>query len=291
MALAELDRGCHGDQVKLLQHLLNTAPQQHPTLRLDGVFGPRTEDKVRVYQGRHALSVDGVVGARTWAALGLNQQELPRPVPQPASRPQAAARPVVAPAPALVKPLTPHFTPPGRVAPPIPAAAPAVAAVPRAVPLPASGPTTIAPDAPWMAVAQAEKWVHEKTPNGTKRIIEYHATTCGAHSDQVAWCSSFVNWCLKQVHVRGTNSAAAASWAHWGTPLTQGRYGCIVQLHNPKHVHHDPRTGSSSGNHVGFFVSGTATHVTLLGGNQSNQVKVSSFPIADYHIAAMRWPG
>lgn len=157
--------------------------------------------------------------------------------------------------------------------------------------MPATGESVrTAHDAPWMAVAEAEKWVMEHTAKGTRRIIEYHATTCGSHSDQVAWCASFVNWCLKRVHLRGTNSAAAASWAKWGTALSAPRFGCIVQLHNPSHVKHDPRTGSSSGNHVGFFVSKTLTHVTLLGGNQGNRVKLSSFRISEYHIAAMRWP-
>jgi hypothetical protein len=34
--------------------------------------------------------------------------------------------------------------------------------------------------------------------------------------------------------------------------------------------------------HVGFYVSHTATHVTLLGGNQSDTLKVSQYSIGTY---------
>lgn len=286
MTLAELDRGCHGGQVRLLQHLLNTAPGHRGTLRLDGLFGARTDEAVRGYQFRHHLAVDGVVGRHTWAKLGLNDGALPHPRAGAASPAPIGGRP---PAPTAIggRPSAP--VPAHRSPVPAPVRAPAPVAVPRSTPMPAAAPLPAAGNAPWMAVAEAEKWVHERTPNGTKRIIEYHATTCGLRSDQVAWCSSFVNWCLRQVHIRGTDNALAISWAHWGQELAEPRFGAIVQLHHGARGH-DRRTGSSSGNHVGFLVSKTATHVTLLGGNQGDSVKLSNFPLASYRINAMRWP-
>lgn len=36
----------------------------------DGIFGPITEEAVRDFQQRKGLTADGIVGARTWAALG-----------------------------------------------------------------------------------------------------------------------------------------------------------------------------------------------------------------------------
>ena len=281
--LAELDRGCHGGQVRMLQHLLNTSPGHRGTLRLDGLFGPRTDEAVRGYQHRQHLAVDGVVGRDTWARLGMHPAHLPQP--------QAGAA-----TPAPVRPMVHH--PIGRT--PAPAApvlarpahrAPAPAPEPRSVPMPGQSVMPADGSAPWMAVAEAEKWVHEHNPRGTARIIQYHATTCGARNDQVPWCSSFVNWCLKQVGIHGTNNALAVSWAHWGVALAEPRFGCIVQLHHGSKGGHDARTGSSSGNHVSFFVSKDATHIRLLGGNQHDSVRETSYPIASYHVAAMRWPG
>lgn len=38
-------------------------------LKVDGIFGPQTEQAVKDFQKRHGLDVDGIVGANTWAAL------------------------------------------------------------------------------------------------------------------------------------------------------------------------------------------------------------------------------
>jgi len=38
-------------------------------LAVDGVFGPQTEDRVRLFQRNWGLTVDGVVGPQTWTEL------------------------------------------------------------------------------------------------------------------------------------------------------------------------------------------------------------------------------
>ncbi len=143
----------------------------------------------------------------------------------------------------------------------------------------------------WLKVALAEYGIHERTTLGTQRIVQYHqATSLHAKSDQVAWCSSFVNWCLAQVGIIGSRSAAAASWADWGVGLDTPKLGCIVQLHH--HVKGcTSATGTASGNHVAFFIRQDAAHIFLLGGNQSDSVKLSGFPLSNWSVKAYRWPG
>jgi peptidoglycan hydrolase-like protein with peptidoglycan-binding domain len=49
-----------------------TALQKALGLRpLDGKFGGGTEAAVRAYQRAHRLVPDGIVGTKTWQALGL----------------------------------------------------------------------------------------------------------------------------------------------------------------------------------------------------------------------------
>lgn len=58
--------GSRGADVKTLQGKLN--------LFVDGIFGTLTEEAVREFQKRNGLTVDGVVGSKTWAALGVNNK-------------------------------------------------------------------------------------------------------------------------------------------------------------------------------------------------------------------------
>jgi uncharacterized protein (TIGR02594 family) len=144
-----------------------------------------------------------------------------------------------------------------------------------------------------MRFANAEMGVAEIKRRGehNKRIVEYHsATSLGARTDEVAWCASFVNWCLREAGVSGNRSARAKDFGSWGQALDQPRYGCVVHLYKSPRRGVDGRTGSSSGNHVAFFISQTATHVRLLGGNQGDQVRESNYPLSQYKVVAMRWP-
>lgn len=140
----------------------------------------------------------------------------------------------------------------------------------------------------WMKIAQLE--MGQKEISGSKynaKIIQYHAsTTLKASSDETAWCSSFVNWVLKQAKITGTNSASAASWITWGE-ATVVKAGAITIIRNPGVAN---SSLTSTGNHVGFLIKETATHYVLLGGNQSDQVKVSSFPKKSWSLRAYRLP-
>ncbi|WP_053650345.1 peptidoglycan-binding protein [Streptomyces sp. XY431] len=63
-----LQQGSHGPAVRKLQRLLN---DHLPDLQLavDGRFGPVTDGRVREFQQRVAIAVDGIVGPQTWGHL------------------------------------------------------------------------------------------------------------------------------------------------------------------------------------------------------------------------------
>lgn len=144
----------------------------------------------------------------------------------------------------------------------------------------------------WLAIARGEIGVHETPgPESTARIVEYHSTTTlRATSDEVAWCSSFVNWSLKQAGIVGTNSARAASWIEWGdnVPDDADRIGSVVVLYNARIK---DRSLTASGYHVTLELARNADGIYCLGGNQSNSVKATRYPFAaGWEIKARRWP-
>ena len=63
-----LKRGNNGDQVVVLQRLLNVEGYK---LTIDGDFGAKTEAAVMAFQKSHNLTPDGIVGPMTWAAMGI----------------------------------------------------------------------------------------------------------------------------------------------------------------------------------------------------------------------------
>lgn len=144
----------------------------------------------------------------------------------------------------------------------------------------------------WFDIAWAEKGVAEDSRPGkhNARIVEYHrTTTLKASDDETPWCSSFVNWVMIQAGRKGTNNAAARSWLDWGLPVTNPERGTIVVIRK-KNQKTNPVTGFLSGYHVGFYVSSTASHIKILGGNQSNTVKETEFPLNSFEIVGYRKP-
>jgi peptidoglycan hydrolase-like protein with peptidoglycan-binding domain len=64
-----LRRGSRGASVEILQTQLNGAG--FGPLKVDGIFGPRTQKSVRRFQGENRLVPDGVVGKKTLRKLGV----------------------------------------------------------------------------------------------------------------------------------------------------------------------------------------------------------------------------
>ena len=134
----------------------------------------------------------------------------------------------------------------------------------------------------WMEVARKEIGVKEYSGklNNNPRIIEYHKTTSlGASSDEVSWCASFVGWVLIQSGFQSTKSALARSYLKWGYPLSEPRHGAVVVFR---------RGNNPTFGHVGFVDKFDAQYIYCLGGNQSNQVKVSRYKRNT--VLGYRWP-
>lgn len=70
--MTTLKRGSRGEEVKTLQRKLN--------LSVDGIFGVLTEEAVLDFQKSKGLVADGIVGAKTWAALGVVSAQATRSI-------------------------------------------------------------------------------------------------------------------------------------------------------------------------------------------------------------------
>lgn len=82
-AEAALRRGATGDDVRAVQKRLKQWGYYDGAV--DGIFGYATERAVRWFQQKNGLTVDGVVGEKTAAAMGLNLQSAVSSAAKPAS--------------------------------------------------------------------------------------------------------------------------------------------------------------------------------------------------------------
>lgn len=70
-------RGSSGEFVIVLQEILVDLAYDIGTSGVDGKFGSKTEAAVRLFQAKHGLDQDGVVGPRTWQQLLIYQGDEP----------------------------------------------------------------------------------------------------------------------------------------------------------------------------------------------------------------------
>ena len=118
----------------------------------------------------------------------------------------------------------------------------------------------------WFTVALNEIGVKEfPGEKHNPRIVEYHQSCdLKAKTDEIAWCSAFVNWCfLKSGIDFRTRSAASSSWRKWGRETNDPKIGDIVIFR---------RVDSDWRGHVGFFVAKDENRILVLGGNQGDEV-------------------
>ena len=71
--------GDSGGSVQILQYMLALLSEYSDALlpiQADGLFGPSTQEAVRIFQGLYGLPADGVVGPATWEAIHSSYQRL-----------------------------------------------------------------------------------------------------------------------------------------------------------------------------------------------------------------------
>ncbi len=67
--LPTLRQGDRGDSVRNLQKKLSALGYDLGATGVDGIFGNRTDDAVKTFQADAGITADGIVDAKTWAAL------------------------------------------------------------------------------------------------------------------------------------------------------------------------------------------------------------------------------
>lgn len=138
-----------------------------------------------------------------------------------------------------------------------------------------ANPDSVLPDDPsWLKTAFKELGEREiagrKSNPDIQRFLQ--STIVGPVvpvADEVPWCSAFVNFCMEQNGLKGTNNRLARSWLTWGKATKQPTRGCVVVFDRPG--------GGPQAGHVAFYLSGSPqTGIRVLGGNQSDAVTISN---------------
>ncbi len=88
--------------------------------------------------------------------------------------------------------------------------------------------------------------------------------------DETSWCSAFINWCCKMAGLPYSGKLTARSWLNVGRKVETPQIGDVV-------VFWRERPSSWKG-HVGFFIRETRNYIYVLGGNQSNRVRIAKYP-------------
>ena len=137
-------------------------------------------------------------------------------------------------------------------------------------------------DPAWLR--EAERHLGTKEWPGRRHnpaIVRFFASAgfAGIRDDETPWCAAFVNAVLATCHLPTTGKLTARSFLNWGTPIRQPRHGAVA-------VFRRGRSGWQG--HVGFVVGEDATHLTILGGNQSDAVTRARYPRSK--LLGLRWP-
>ena len=97
--------------------------------------------------------------------------------------------------------------------------------------------------------------------------------------DEVPWCSAFANYICWLARLPRSKDLRARSWLNIGIgiQLDQAEPGDIVVIKRGKGDQPGPENTTAQG-HVGFYSGVSGNLVEILGGNQSDTVKISRYP-------------
>ena len=90
--------------------------------------------------------------------------------------------------------------------------------------------------------------------------------------DELAWCSAYCNWVAKMCGYEYTGKLNARSWLDVGNIVIDFELGDLAILWR---VNPDSKWG-----HVGFPIRRDENSIWILGGNQSNMVRISPYPFS-----------
>jgi peptidoglycan hydrolase-like protein with peptidoglycan-binding domain len=81
LGATDYQTGSRGDDVREIQDLLTR--RGYSPGPVDGIFGIQTKTAVSRFQSDRGVTIDGIVGPVTWAALHGNLLNVPTPAPTP----------------------------------------------------------------------------------------------------------------------------------------------------------------------------------------------------------------
>lgn len=89
--------------------------------------------------------------------------------------------------------------------------------------------------------------------------------------DETAWCSAFINWCAKMEGLDYSGKLTARSWLNIGASCGIEEADIVIFWRE---------SPTSWKGHVGIPIREWSGEIWTLGGNQSNMVNISPYPIS-----------
>ena len=104
------------------------------------------------------------------------------------------------------------------------------------------------------------------------RVINYSKTIglSWVKDDELAWCASFIGYCLVKAGLKSTKKLNARSYLTWGEETKKPQLGDLVVFWRI--------SKQSAYGHVGFYINEENGMIRILSGNQSNKVNIQDYP-------------